>query len=62
MSTFRPSYRSISSEELGNINDIKAKAEELERLYDKVPTGRYRSLAMTALEESVMWIVKGATD
>ena len=35
--------------------------DELEELYGKVKPGRYNSLAITALEESVMWIVKELT-
>ena len=40
---------------------LKNKAAELEELYAKVKPGRYNSLAVTSLEQSVMWIVKGLT-
>ncbi len=40
---------------------IKAKAVELETLFEQVKPGRYRSLGLTALEESVMWTVKELT-
>ena len=40
---------------------IKNKASELEELYGKVKTGRYNALAITSLEQSVMWIVKELT-
>jgi hypothetical protein len=40
---------------------IKAKAEELETLFNEVKDGRYKSLAFTSLEQSVMWIVKELT-
>lgn len=37
---------------------IEAKAAELEELYQKLPCGRYKTLALTDLEASVMWIIK----
>jgi hypothetical protein len=40
---------------------LKAKAVELEELYAQVKPGRYNSLAITALEQSLMWIVKELT-
>lgn len=60
-SRFRPVYRPLSQEEKQLHDAIKAKAEELERLIEQTPQGRYQSLAMTALEESVIWAVKGLT-
>lgn len=61
MSTFRPVYRDLSPEEKELSNSIKTKAEELEALYHKLPQSRFKSIAMTKLEESVMWIIKGLT-
>jgi len=61
VSRFRPKYRSLSAEELDLHNSLKTKAVEMEELYKKVKPGRYNSLAMTSLEESVMWIVKELT-
>jgi hypothetical protein len=58
---FRPQYRELTSAEQKLIEAIKTKAEELEHLYLMVPDSRYRSLALTALEESVMWAVKEVT-
>ena len=58
MSRFRPRYRALTDEEKALHDAFKAKAEELEALYDKVKTGRYKALAVTSLEESIMWIVK----
>lgn len=61
VSRFRPQYRALSDEEKALHDEIKNKAVELEQLYAKVCGGRYNSLALTSLEESVMWIVKELT-
>jgi hypothetical protein len=61
VSRFRPVYRAISDEQKALHDDIKAKAAELEALFEKVGAGRYSALAMTSLEQSVMWIVKELT-
>ena len=60
-SRFRPKYRALTDEEKALHDEIKAKAQELEALFEKVKQGRYRSLGLTALEESVMWTVKELT-
>ena len=60
-SKFRPVYRTLTDEEKALSAAIKAKAEELDALYSRVKDGRYKSLAATSLEESVMWIVKEIT-
>jgi hypothetical protein len=60
-SRFRPRYRQLSAEELALHDEIKAKAAELEALFEQVKAGRYRSLAMTALEEAIFWAVKELT-
>jgi hypothetical protein len=61
VSRFRPTYRALTEEELALHNDIKAKAFEMEALYARVKPGRYNALAITALEQSVMWVVKELT-
>jgi len=61
VSRFRPRYRGLTSEEKALHDQLKDKAAELEALYEQVKPGRYNALAMTALEESVMWIVKELT-
>ncbi len=61
VSRFRPTYRALTDWEKTLHDEIKAKAVELETLMGKIPPGRYVSLALTALEESVMWGVKGLT-
>lgn len=58
---FRPKYRALTDEEKALHDQIKTKAAELEALFEQVKPGRYRSLGMTALEESVMWTVKELT-
>jgi hypothetical protein len=60
-SRFRPRYRQLTDDEKALHDDIKNKAAELEVLFGKVKPGRYNALAMTALEQSVMWIVKELT-
>jgi hypothetical protein len=60
-SRFRPRYRKLTDEEKALHDLIKEKAVELETLFNQVKDGRYKSLAMTSLEESVMWIVKEIT-
>lgn len=61
VSRFRPRYRPLSEEEKALHDAIKAKADELEQLFEQVKQGRYHSLAITSLEQSVMWIVKELT-
>ena len=60
-SRFRPRYRALNEEEKALHDAIKAKATELEILFERVKPGRYRALGLTALEESVMWTVKELT-
>lgn len=61
VSRFRPKYRALTDDEKALHDSLKAKAVELEALFDQVKPGRYRALAFTALEESVMWVVKELT-
>ncbi|HUN82420.1 MAG TPA: hypothetical protein VMV81_13030, partial [Phycisphaerae bacterium] len=60
-SRFRPQYRALNDDEKALHDAIKAKAVEMEDLFGKVKDGRYKSLALTDLEKSVMWIVKELT-
>jgi hypothetical protein len=60
-SRFRPKYRKLTDEEKALHDAIKDKAAELEALYSQVKPGRYNALAITSLEQSVMWIVKELT-
>ncbi len=61
VSRFRPKYRALTDDEKALHDEIKNKAAELEELFGKVKSGRYSSLAMTSLEQSIMWIIKELT-
>lgn len=61
VSRFRPTYRALTDDEKTLHDEIKAKASELETLFGRVKSGRYNSLAITALEQSIMWVVKELT-
>jgi hypothetical protein len=61
-SRFRPRYRQLTDAEKALHDEIKASAVHMERLYAQVAKdGRYNALALTSLEQSVMWIVKELT-
>jgi hypothetical protein len=58
----RHQYRVLSDTEKAMMLRVKDwGANGLNVLQDCVPTGRERSLAITKLEEAVMWAVKGLT-
>lgn len=61
VSRFRPRYRALMDDEKALHDAIKAKAVELETLFEQVKPGRYRALSLTALEEAVMWNIKELT-
>lgn len=61
VSRFRPKYRALTDDEKALHDALKNKAAELEELYAKVKGGRYNALAVTSLEQSIMWIVKELT-
>jgi len=63
VSRFRPVYRALSDKEKDLHDRIKKKAEELETLFDEVSldNSRYKALAVTSLEVSIMWIIKQLT-
>jgi hypothetical protein len=61
VSRFRPKYRALTDDEKALHDDLKNKAAELEDLFGKVKAGRYNALAITSLEQSIMWIVKELT-
>lgn len=49
-------YHPPKGDQIERYKDIQAAAREMARLYETVcPESRERSLAMTRLEESVMW-------
>lgn len=55
--TFRKIYRPLRQDHTDLILDIKNKAEEIEKLF-KLIQGREMSLAMTNLEQAIMWATK----
>lgn len=60
---FRTQYRTLTSQEQVQLTQLKDKAEELAKLVElarPVPT-RYTALALTNLEQAVMWAVKEIT-
>jgi hypothetical protein len=61
VSRFRPRYLALTDAEKALHDQLKDKAAELEALFASVKPGRYNALAMTALEQSIMWIVKELT-
>lgn len=61
VSRFRPRYRALTDAEKALHDALKAKADELDQLFARVKDGRYKALAVTSLEQSIMWIVKELT-
>lgn len=62
VSRFRPTYKALSPEDKILHDTIKIKAEELCDLIEQAKRdGRYTALAVTALEESIMWAIKSLT-
>lgn len=61
MDEFRQVYRPLSQMESALVLDIKEKAQTLFDTLNTLQPTRHRSLAMTKLEECVMWAVKGIT-
>lgn len=61
VSRFRPTYWVLNDEEKALHDLIKQQAVALEESFNRLNKSRYYSLAMTSLEESVMWAVKQLT-
>jgi len=61
LSRFRPRYRALTEEEKVFHDNLKLAYENVERCMEVLAPGRYKSLALTALEESCMWAVKQLT-
>jgi hypothetical protein len=68
--TFRKAYRELTDAEKEHVEQIKDAAERLEALILEIRTpgiakagllGRRKALALTNLEQAVMWAVKAAT-
>jgi hypothetical protein len=56
--TFRKKYNSNAKLHEFAL-EIKSVAEQLEKKYDEIGRSREISLALTNLEQSVMWAIKG---
>jgi hypothetical protein len=61
LSRFRKMYRPLSEVEKNYVDAIKDHAAKLEYLFEGLGSSRELSLAMTHLENTVMWGVKDAT-
>jgi hypothetical protein len=63
MDRFRTNYRELSEVDRERIKAIKMTADALEANINEASPepSREKSLAITKLEESVMWAVKGIT-
>jgi hypothetical protein len=59
--TFRKAYRTLEAEEAAAVESLKVHAEAIEALIKKFPARREAALAMTNLEQAVMWGVKHIT-
>lgn len=60
--TFRKTYKTLTKEDQLALGAVKSTAEGFEvALKSFVHPGRELSLALTKLEECVMWAVKGIT-
>lgn len=58
---FRKEYRRLTPDEQTAIENIKTQAVGLDALLSEVKDARCRALAITKLEECVMWATKGLT-
>ena len=59
---FRKVYAELSHEQMDLMRDVKEKSESLIMIIDSVGRSREMSLAITKLEECVMWAIKGITE
>ena len=58
---FRKAYRQLTDGEKILMDALKDKAFEVHKIIKSVPAGREQALALTNLEQSVMWAVKAIT-
>lgn len=59
--TMRHQYRKLSDSEKDQMLAIKDKGLEFLKLLNESTPSRERSIAITKIEEAVMWAVKGIT-
>lgn len=63
MDRYKPEYRQLSQSEKSDVQLVKRIASDLAALLaDAMPNGREQSLALTKLDECVMWATKGITE
>ncbi len=58
---FRRQYRELNPAQIESVDDVKVAAENLEDIIENLANTREKSLALTALEECVMWATKAIT-
>lgn len=58
---FRSKYRPLTETEQRLIENVKQAAFRLDILLNDLPPSREKSLAMTNLEQAVMWATKALT-
>lgn len=58
---FRKESYPLTEAQHAKVLDIKETAEELAEVFNTLPSSREVSIAMTKLEEAVMWATKAAT-
>lgn len=65
MDTFRLAYRQLTPTEKQTLHNMKLRAQELLEEFDRIAAdvgaSRELSLAVTRLEEAVMWATKAIT-
>ena len=61
MGRFRKQYRHPTDEEKSLIEEIKDAALALEVSLEKMENSREKSLALTNLEQAIMWSTQGIT-
>jgi hypothetical protein len=59
--TFRKAYKGLTTRQVELMYAVKEAAELLEEAIARVPSSRETALAVTKLEESVMWATKAIT-
>jgi len=59
---FRKEHRPLTDRDLVAMARVKEEATRLlDTIHEHVPQGREKAIALTKLEESIMWATKGIT-
>ena len=61
MGRFRKQYRQLTDDEKALIETIKDKATDLELSLEEMENSREKLLALTNLEQAIMWSTQGIT-